>query len=96
MACVKWKQVAISGIAEDKVLNDAESKRVRRKSLEDFIQLKLHLQQQEFAQMLNVSAATITKWLYSDTVPSVFTMRRMAVQFGMDFDEVLKLFETNK
>ena len=66
---------------------------VVRTELLDYITKKLHCSKVEFARMLDISPATITKWLYTTTEPDVHIMRRMSRRLGLSFEEVLALFE---
>ena len=62
-------------------------------ALSDYITKKLHCSKSEFATMIDVSPATITKWLYSHTMPDMHVMRRMSRRLGLSMDEVAELFE---
>ncbi|MCM1194416.1 MAG: helix-turn-helix transcriptional regulator [Firmicutes bacterium] len=91
-------QVAISGIAENKEFNDAlglPTKTVVRPKLSDFICAKLQTNKVGLARMLKISPATVTKWLYTETKPSVDMIKRIGRYLGMSFDEVLELFEVD-
>ncbi|MBR1955061.1 MAG: helix-turn-helix transcriptional regulator [Clostridia bacterium] len=66
---------------------------VVRQELLDYITKKLHCSKLEFAKMLDVSPATITKWLYSNTMPDTHVIRRMSRRLGLSYEEVLDLFE---
>lgn len=59
----------------------------------DYIIKKLHCSKSEFANMIDVAPATITKWLYTDTKPDTHVVQRMARRLGLSIDEVLALFE---
>lgn len=66
---------------------------VVRPKLKEFIERKLFCSKVDFAAMVKVSPATITKWLHSKTEPSMFTLRNISRRLGMDFAEIDELFE---
>lgn len=59
----------------------------------DYILKKLHCSKSQFANMISVSAATITKWLYTDTKPDTHVVQRMSRRLGLSIEEVLALFD---
>lgn len=89
-------QLAISGIAEDKEFHEAlgmEPKTLKRTRLASFITRKLGVDKITFARMLGVSPAAVTKWLYTTTQPSYYTMKKMSNIFGLTFAEVEEFFK---
>lgn len=89
-------QVGISGIAENKEFNEAlgfKTKTIRRKKLATLIKYKLNTNKIGFAHMLKIAPATVTKWLYTNTEPSIEMMKRIAHHLGMSLEEVDELFE---
>ncbi|MCM1533720.1 MAG: helix-turn-helix domain-containing protein [Corallococcus sp.] len=91
----QYVQVAICGIAEDKAFNDASelpTKVIRRKKLAEFIRNKCLLSGRDFARTIDVSPAAITKWLYTDTMPSIRVIRKIATVYGITVEEADGLF----
>ncbi len=89
-------QLGISGIAENKAFNDAlglPTKTIVRPKLANYILRDVGTNKVSFAKMLNVSPATVTKWLYTDTMPSVEVLHRFAHNMGLSYAEVLAFFE---
>lgn len=91
-----YLQLGIFGIAEDKAFNDAlglPTKQIKRVELAQFIRQKCQLSGRDFARTIGVSPATISKWLYTDTMPSIRTVRSIATKYGVTVEYVDKLFE---
>lgn len=92
----KYLQLGIFGIAEDKEFNDKldlPTKQIRRVKLAEFIRHTCRVSGRAFARAIGVSAATVSKWLYTDTMPSITVANRIATIYGMNVAEVDKLFE---
>lgn len=95
MENTKYIQLGICGIAENKELNDAlelPTKEIKRVELARFIRNN-GLTKLTFARIAEVSPATISKWLYTDTVPSIKVVKRIATRFGVSIEDVDELFE---
>lgn len=91
----KYIQVGICGIAEDKEFNDElglPTKEIKRTELAKFIRYKLNTNKIGFARLANVSPATVTKWLFTDAVPSMEMAKRIARNFNLTLEEVDELF----
>lgn len=91
-----WLQVGICGIAEDKAFNDElnlPTKEIKRVKLAKFIRYKLNTNKIGFARLANVSPATVTKWLFTDAVPSMEMAKRLCRNFNLSLEEVDDLFE---
>ena len=67
--------------------------RILRPKLDEFIRVKMTMQKSEFANMIGVSAPTVSKWLYTNTEPSRVTVRRNARDLGITSEEGDELFE---
>ncbi|MCM1043566.1 MAG: helix-turn-helix domain-containing protein [Corallococcus sp.] len=67
--------------------------KIVRKKLDKFIKSKMQMQKSEFATLIGVSNATISKWLYTKAEPNVYTLKRFAKDCGLTFEEVMQLFE---
>ena len=94
-----YLQLAINGISENKEFNKSfglPCKEIRRINLAEFIRNKLGCNKVTFARMIDVSPATVTKWLYSDAEPKAHVIKRIARCFGLSVDEVLTLFEVTE
>lgn len=92
----QYVQVAICGIAEDKDFNDAlelPTREIKRDKLATFICKKLQTNKLGFARQANVSPATVTKWLYSDTTPGIDMAKQLSCRFDLTLEEVYQLFE---
>lgn len=92
-----YLQLGIHGIAEDKEFHQERGlpvRRIRRLQLAEFIRGKCALSGREFAKSVGVSPATISKWLYTDTMPSIRIAKRIATIYGITVAEVDKLFDT--
>ena len=91
----KYLQLGISGIAENKEFNeslDSPIKELKRAKLAEFIRHKCELSGREFAKAVQVSPATITKWLYTETQPSLRVVKRIATVYGVSVADVDELF----
>ena len=90
----EYLQLGIFGIAEDKEFHTAlgvSTKQIKRQALAEFI-ISKDLSGRAFARVVDVSPATITKWLYTETQPSIRVVRRIATKFGVTVDYVDSLF----
>lgn len=92
-----YLQLGIFGIAEDRPFHEALGlpvKQIKRVELAKFIRNKCELTGREFAKAISVSPATISKWLYTETMPSIKVVRRIATVYGVTTDYVDGLFNT--
>jgi len=92
----KYLQLGISGIAENKEFNEAldlPTREIKREKLAKFIRYKLNTNKIGFAKIANVSPATVTKWLFTDAVPSLEMAKQLSRKFSMTLEEVDELFE---
>ena len=64
-----------------------------RPTLDEDIRKKLMMQKSEFAAMIKVSAATVSKWLYTKAEPNSHTLRCIARDFGLSNKEVEEMYE---
>ena len=94
---MEYEQVGIEGIAQNKPLNPYQQREgVIRPKLLRYITLKLRTDQSGFARMISVSPATVTQWLYTERMPAGAALIRMASEFGLSYNELLDLFETQQ
>jgi len=87
----QWEQQGIEGLVPNKPLAQ-EDKTVVRKRLLDYIENVFNTTRLGFAKLLHVSPATISKWLYTTTMPSAHVLVSISRHTGLDYEEVLDLF----
>lgn len=91
----KYLQLGIFGIAENKEFNDAlgvPTKQIKRVALAEFIRNKCNLTGRDFAKKIGVSPATISKWLYTETMPSIRVVKSISTHYNVTIEYVDELF----
>ena len=91
--CQQWEQQGIEGFAPNVTVEELENKPIIRQRLDYYIRNVFCTTKKDFANLLGVSPATITKWLHSTATPKIPFMRKIAKQTGVPYNEILWLFE---
>lgn len=90
---MKWEQQGIEGLALNKPLVQDDDKPIIRKRLDYYIRKVFGTTKLEFANLLGVSPAAVSKWLHTTTMPSAYVLMSIARHTGLDYEEVLDLFK---
>ncbi len=94
---MEFIQTGIAGVMPDKKVetdeNAIDERRLARPQLYYLIRMICNTNKKGFAELVGVSPATITKWLYTTTMPSAYVLAKCARRLGLEFEEFYDYFK---